>query len=652
MIAEQMRGRRSLLVATVMALIVLTVTVYWPVFSCDFVNIDDNEYVTSNGPVMQGLSTYGWIYAWTTLDQANWHPLMWLSLELDTSLWGPKPAGYHVTNLVFHTANCLLLFGLLYRLFGSISRSAIVAALFAVHPLHVESVAWISERKDVLSGFFLLLTLLAYCHYARRPTIIRFGLVGVLFFLGLCAKSMLVTLPLLLILFDQWPLQRIRWTPNAILDARFPAQPVRAIVVEKTPLLCLSLAIGIVTIIAQRGATHVVKHLTFVDQLANVLNSYFWYLKKTFIPTGLTAFYPHPGPNVPGLSVAAGGIVCVVLTLWTFRQRQRQPYLVFGWGWFLIALLPVIGLLQVGGQAYADRYSYIPHLGLFIGLIWWCHSWLATSKRGRTIGSAVAFLTIAVCAGLSYQQIRYWQNSRSLWAHALDVDPQNGTAHLMYANLLLIDGDNQRAIEHLEKGFQLVTSQPMASPYVTWGRALEALNRNAEAEEKYQAAIKIAPDYVPALDALWQLYLKQQREAEADQIEKQIIQTFTSIAERNPYSAMSQMTVGQIELVLGNPEKALAYFERAVLLSPRNANAVCGLAMAQLDLNRPRDAKANLRRAIELEPGLALAHFKLGEILEFERDLPSAKSQFEQAARLEPGNEEYRQRLAHYLNRQ
>lgn len=643
--------RWGLVATTGIALVVLTIAVYWPVFQCDFVNIDDNEYVSANGPVLQGLSTYGWIYAWTTLDMGNWNPLTWLSFELDTSLWGPKPFGYHTTNLILHTANVLLLYLLLYQLSTSVSRSAVVAALFAVHPLHVESVAWITERKDVLCTFFLLLTLFAYCHYAKRPSMIRYLAVFVLFFLGLCAKPMLVTLPVLLVLFDEWPLRRIRWRQDTAVESAYAPRTIALILIEKIPLLCLSLADGIITIIAQQGATKVVKQLTFVDQLANVFNSYFWYLWKTFVPTDLSVYYPHPGSNVPWITVSAGGIIVVLITLWALWQSKRHPWLLFGWGWFVISLLPVIGLLQVGGQAYADRYTYIPHLGLFIGLVWWCHAWIANSRPLRIGGCVAAILAVAMCSGLTHRQIGFWRNSHSLWKHALEVNPDSGIANLSFAGLLMMDGEYERAIAHLEKGITRVTTQPQAASYFGWGSALTALNREAEAEEKFRTAIQIAPDYVPALDALWKLYLKQQRQAEADQTEKEIIRALVSIAEKKRYSATSQAAVGHVELVLGHPEKALPYFERAVLMSPRDANALCGLATAQLELKRLQEAKTNLRRAIGLAPGLATAHFKLGEILEFERDLSGARRHFEQAVRLEPGIQQYRARLAPYINR-
>lgn len=647
-VPAQMRtttGRWSSICVIAIILVIITVAAYSPVFSCGFVNVDDGSYVVHNDTVKRGLSANGWKYAWTEIVCANWHPLTILSYELDSSLWGSGASGYHVTNLVFHTFNVLLIFAVLHQITGSIFRSAFVAAFFAVHPLHVESVAWISERKDVLSTFFLLLTLLAYARYSKRPSVARYVPVVILFALGLLAKPMLVTLPVLLLFLDYWPLCRVRIVDSVTETGRFPSTSLKFAVLEKLPLFVLSVADGIVTILAQDEATHHVKGLTFLGQLGNAASSYCWYLKKTFIPTQLMAFYPHPVDGLPATMIAISVVILFSITIWVWRHRREKPYQLFGWSWFVIALLPVIGLLQVGSQAYADRYSYIPHLGLFIFAVWEIHSLVKDSKPGRITTTIVAMTALVVCGWLTNLQADCWRNAETLWQHALTIDPHNGHAHLLLALAIRSQGNNEEVVQHMEHGFQFATEEPVSTYYYDWALALTALNRDSEAEEKLRRAIELDPDNTFALEELWKLLIRQERLEEGERIVEQMIRAYSNNAQRLSHSAKWQMAAGQIQMNIGNASRAAFFFERAVKIDPNDGLAHFNLGTAQVQLQKLNEAKSSFRRAIELVPQSALSHFRLGEILEYQNDVAGARSNFAKAVEIDPSNEEYRQRL-------
>ena len=335
-----------------------TLAVFARVNHFEFLNYDDPLYVTVNPHVQQGLSVEGVRWAFTTFTAANWHPLTWISLMLDASIGGTDPFVFHLTNLVLHLANVLLLFSFLDRITGRPRPSAVTAALFAIHPLHVESVAWIAERKDVLSTLFLLLTLMAYARFVEQPDRPRRLAVVLLFALGLLAKPMLVTLPVLLLLLDAWPLRR--------------SAPWRSLVLEKLPLFAMSIGTGILTFVAQRQAETVgsLAGYPLGVRVANAIVATATYLGRTIWPTRLAVFYPHPGASLGAVAVAGSAVVLFALTSWAIRLRRSRPYLFFGWGWYLVTLAPVVGIVQVGWQARADRYTYIPLIGIFLAVVW------------------------------------------------------------------------------------------------------------------------------------------------------------------------------------------------------------------------------------------------------------------------------------------
>lgn len=640
-----MQNRRATVSILCFALFAITIAIYWTALSCDFVNLDDGDYVYDNACVIQGLSYYGWLYAWTSFDCSNWHPLTWLSLELDSRLWGESPVGFHATNAVIHAINAVLLFVTLNLLTLRIGRSLAVAAFFAVHPLHVESVAWISERKDVLSTFFLLVTILTYRFYAKRPSFFRYSLIVVAFASGLLSKPMLVVLPALLILLDIWPLDRIERQNGPIDEVQFPRRPILLILLEKLPLFLLALTDGIVTIIAQRNATKGVSDLTFPYQVGNAFSAYLWYLQKTFVPTDLIAFYPHPGRNLSMLSAAIGFVVVVSITLWVTLNRNSKPALFTGWIWFAFSLLPVIGLIQVGGQAHADRYSYIPHIGLFIFVVWIVTDLVGVSRPRRIVLGSIAVISFAYCVWLTHSQILVWKDSETLWAHALDVDPNNAFAHMQMASVRFSEEKYAEAISHLEKSTEQLQTRRFATPYYVWGSSLLALGRSDEAERKFDVALEIKPRHIPTLNALWKLLSERDRNEEAKKIGEQLVYAMAENSRKQPYSAMAQINLGSIEMSRGNLRVATRYFERAIQLHPRNAAAYVNLALTQISLGLSKEAKRNLTYAIELDPRQAEAHVHLGQLLEAENDTASAKSHYSEAIRVDPSNAQARERL-------
>ena len=622
----------------------VTVAAYWPVTNCGFVNIDDQGYASQNPRVLAGLSWSGWTYAWTSFVVGNWHPLTILSLELDSTLWGTQPVGYHVTNLSFHVANVLLLFRVLQKMTNGFWRSVFVAAFFALHPLHVESVAWISERKDVLSTFFLLLTIWAYVHYAIRPSVLRYLAVMILLSLGLLAKPMLVTCPILLMLIDCWPLNRIEGKVFPSHEDRFPRRPIRFLIVEKIPLLILAFADGLMTIVAQGKAIAGAESVAYAIRIPHAFCSYAWYLQKTFVPTCLMVQYPHPGQTVDWLRAGIGFLAIVAISAWVLSQGRKRPYLVFGWAWFVISLLPVIGLLQVGAQAYADRYAYIPHIGLFVLIVWEVHAWVIATKTRRTIGVVIAGLTLGACGVLTQLQIQVWNSGISLWEHVLEIVPESGMAELYLGSALHGNGDYELAIPHFERGVKM-TLTGAADAYCNWGRCLIALDRSAESEQKFLAALNINDCHELSLLDLADLLVKQGRRDEAARIASRYEQVYGRRRDRDANDYKYEVELGLSQIRKGNVKQAIVHFEMAVQLAPVSAAAHNNLASAQLDLRLLKDAKANFLKALELNPKLAGAHFNLAAILESENDLSGAKHHYAEELRINPNDVEARQHL-------
>ncbi len=470
----------------ILCLVLATVTAFSPAFRNDFVNFDDPLYVTENRFVLGGLTTEGVRYAFTTNDMANWHPLTWLSLQLDAQLFSLQAWGFHLTNVVLHLANTLLLFWVLRRMTASVWRSAAVAALFAVHPLHVESVAWVTERKDVLSTFFALLCLLAYAGYASRPTRAQHLLVLLLLLLSLLAKPIFVTMPFLLLLLDYWPLGRFS----------HDGPGVKALLWEKTPLLILSACFCVITAKAQREAMVSLAHCPLTIRVENALVAYGSYISRSLWPIGLAAYYPYPTAGLPFWQVGLAEGVVIAMCFCSYLCARRAPYLTVGCLWYLVSLIPMIGLVQVGGQGSADRYTYIPTIGLFIAVVWT----MGRPERYilvRYTSGAFILCAIIYCVVLSRTQIAYWHDSEILWSHTIAVTTNNFMAENGVALTLYDDRrDVDKAFDHFR--ISLTENPRYAHTYALMGRCLFEQGKLREAEAHLRLALRIDPGNVEA----------------------------------------------------------------------------------------------------------------------------------------------------------
>jgi tetratricopeptide (TPR) repeat protein len=470
-------------------LVALNLAVYASVRGNGFVTWDDGAYVAANPQVARGLTRDGAVWAFTTLHAGNWHPLTWLSHMLDVQLFGMDAGAHHVVGLVLHVANTLLLFGVLRRMTGATARAAFVAALFAVHPLHVESVAWAAERKDVLSTLFLMLALGAYVEYARRPSARRYVAVAAWFAAGLMSKPMLVTFPFLLLLLDYWPLRR---TAGAGGDPG-AARTWRNLVREKVPLFTLSAASSAVAFLAQRGggAVSEVARLPVGARVANALTSYVAYVRTTLWPADLSPLYLY-GPTSIRFDAALGAALVLVVVTWlAVREAERRPYLIVGWLWFLGGLAPVIGLVQVGIQSMADRYTYVPSVGLFIVAAWGAADIAAAVRVPRYVVTTAAALVVAACAVVASRQVGVWRDSVALWRQATRASAGNFVAHVNLGFALQLQERNDEAVAEYSEALRLKPDYGLA--HNDLGDVLGALGRVDEAIAETSRAVRIEP---------------------------------------------------------------------------------------------------------------------------------------------------------------
>jgi protein O-mannosyl-transferase len=454
-----------------LALVIVTAAVYCQVRSYEFVNYDDPGYVYKNPDVQKGLTYNAVKWAFTTNCVANWHPLTWISHILDWQLYGSSASGHHITNLIFHIANTLLLFIVLRQMTSALWPSAFVAALFALHPLHVESVAWVAERKDVLSTFFWMLTMWAYVRYVNRPKTGRYLLVIVFFALGLMSKPMLVTLPFILLLLDYWPLKRLESNRSLI-----------KLLIEKIPLFILVLASCVVTFIAQKksGAMPSIEEHGLSVRFANAFISYLQYIIKMVWPVRLAVFYPHSGPDISVLYAFVSACLLLAVTVFILRFCKNHRYLVTGWFWYLGTLIPVIGLVQVGVQAMADRYSYITLTGLFIIIAWGLPELLGKWRYRKILLWAFSLMVLSALAVCTYFQLQYWKNSITLFQHSLRVTGSNCIMHYCISEPLVEQGRIKEAVLHLQESLRIKPDEIGPMNNLAWflaaGRETEVHN--------------------------------------------------------------------------------------------------------------------------------------------------------------------------------
>jgi tetratricopeptide (TPR) repeat protein len=554
-------------------LVLLTAAVLGRVYGNDFVNYDDPLYVTDNPHVRDGLSGRDIAWAFTSTEALNWHPLTWISLQLDAQIYGTRAWGYHLTNLLLHAANTVVLFLALRRLTGALWRPALAAALFALHPLHVESVAWVAERKDVLSTFFGMLSLLAYGHYVQRPGLWRYLLIAVFLALGLMAKPMLVTFPFVLLLLDYWPLGRLSARDGTAVGWRW-------VVLEKVPLLALAGVSAVMTVYAQQrgGAIETLTALPFGVRLANAVVSYVRYLGLTLCPAGLAPFYPHPQESLPAWQVAGAAVLLIGLSAVALALARRRPYLIVGWLWYLGTLVPVIGLVQVGEQALADRYTYVPLIGLFIAAAWVAGDLASRQPMWRQVLIAASTAAVLACAVLSWRQAGVWHDSRSLWEHTLRVMPDNHVARNNLGMALLADqGDPTEVEQHLRAALQL--KPDYARPCASLALILDQQGRLEEALDYYRETLRLEPRLVG-----------------------------------------TRVSYGVALCRSGRVDEGIEQFREAIRIDPEYPDAYYQIAYALARQNRFAEALPYCRECVRLDPhsaryrlGLALVLWRTGE---------------------------------------
>jgi Tfp pilus assembly protein PilF len=667
--------------AVIVALICLTVVSYSPIRFNDFIAYDDGQYITENPDVQRGLTASSIVWAITSGYAANWHPLTWISHIIDVELYGKNALGHHLTNLLLHILNSVLLFIVLRRMTGAMWPSAIAAAVFALHPLHVESVAWAAERKDVLSTLFWILTMWAYVRYVEQPGTKRYVVMAALFALGLMSKPMLVTLPFVLLLLDYWPLNRFSFAQgegsgkgrgrrggNWFVRRKTVLRLVR----EKLPLFALVIASSAITFLVQRegGAVGSWQVLPLWVRVGNAFLSYFRYIWKTIWPTDLAIFYPHPGRSIPVWEIAVAVVVLIALTVFLTKFARRHRYVAVGWLWYVGTLVPVIGILQVGQQSMADRYMYVPMIGLSIIAAWGIPEALASWRYRRQALAIVTAVVIPIMCALTYAQVGTWRNSETVFQHALNVTSDNWLAHNNLGYEFLAQGKTDLAVQHIAEGLRInpinaEAHNNMAVHYAKIGdvanatfhynealrispRFVDAHNNYGvflaeqgkvnEAIEQYRAALAINPNNVDAHNNLGLTLAKERRFDEAaaqftealrldpgnavargnlelsqsnKKADQETIDTYLSALQRNPNDAEAHSKLGEVYGAQKRIDEAMRHFAEAVRLNPNHATARLNLGLALLQTGKPADAIAHLTRAVELDPKNASAWYNL-----------------------------------------
>jgi tetratricopeptide (TPR) repeat protein len=568
---------------------------YARVASHDFINFDDNVYVSGNPLIKSGFSGKSLIWAFAATHSANWHPLTWLSHMLDVELYGLDAGGHHLTNVLFHIANTLLLFILLKGMTGALWPSAFAATLFALHPLHVESVAWISERKDVLSTFFGLLTLISYKQYARQRSRAGYMLALLFFILGLMSKPMLVTLPFVMLLLDYWPLGRVQFETGVRLRPVGQTPSVFSLLLEKVPFFILTAASCVVTYYAQQsgGAVQTISRLPLALRIENAIISYVAYIGKMFWPTRLAIFYPYPEAAALWKVVAAAAVLAGVFIL-AVLQIRRRPYGAVGWLWYVGTLVPVIGLVQVGSQAMADRYTYVPMIGLFIILAWGSAEIVGRWRLKPVWVAPAAGLLLLALMLTSRAQVGHWANSVTLYTHALEVTENNATAHNNLGKALNDLGRHTDAYRHYSEALRIEPHS--AHSHVNWGSALLANGKTDEAIDHFHQALKLNPDFAEAYNNL----------------------------------GLALVRSGKIE-------QAASLFQIALEKNPDYENAAFNLNLASAIIEKIRGAVRGLRQAFVFDASGSEISSAMAELSQRKKMLVDAVNDYHRALSKQPG---------------
>ena len=608
---------------SILFLVFTVLAAYWQIQNSGFVNYDDNTYVTENLHVQRGLTIENIIWAFSTTHMANWHPITLLTHMLDCQLYGLNAKGHHLTNLFLHIINAILLFLLLKDLTRKHWQSIFVAALFALHPLHVESVAWIAERKDVLSTLFWMLTMWAYVKYARLPGYVMYLLTILFFSLGLMSKPMLVTLPFVLLLLDYWPLGRIQSKENYLWHT------ILRLVREKIPLFVITVIFSIVTFLFQQSAGTVksIELFTLKDRIVNALFSYVSYIVKMIYPLHLSVFYPHPGNTLPVWQYVGAGLLIVCASILVFWKARARPYLLIGWLWYLGTLVPVIGIVQVGSQAVADRYSYVPLIGIFIIIAWGVPELLSRWKYREIILSGSGGIVIITLMTLTWFQVGHWQNSITLFEHALDVTTQNAVAHNNLGTALDKEGKADKAISHYTKALHI--NPNYAEVHNNLGNVMERNGNLDKAVLYYKEALRVNPNRAEVYYNLGTVLMRQNKINEA-------ILYFEEALQIKPDSKEIHNNLGIILARQGVFNKAIFHYKEALRINPDFVEVHNNLGNVLKKDGKLNEAIFHYKEALRIKPDYAEAHNNMGIILFRERKFEDAIFYFKKTIQINP----------------
>ncbi|HEV2045515.1 MAG TPA: tetratricopeptide repeat protein [Chthoniobacterales bacterium] len=576
-------SRWALLTAGIF-LVGITWAVFGQTIGHQFVNYDDPLYVLENSHVRAGLNWHGVIWAFTHVHSQNWHPLTTISHMLDCQLFGLQPGWHHFVNVLLHSVGALLLFLLLERMTGNIWASAFVASVFAIHPQHVESVAWIAERKDVLSGVFFMLTLTSYGWFARRPSVGRYITTSILFACGLMSKPMLVTVPIVLLLLDYWPLNRFAKLTTAKL------------IVEKIPLFALSIGSCIATLWAQNFALGSTEYLPLKWRITNAMVAYFEYIRQMFWPVDLVPFYIHPENRLEIWRLLLAATTLIAVTAIAFARRRKNPYLVVGWFWYLVMLAPVIGLIQVGLQGRADRYIYLPQIGLYIAIVWLVRDLTKGWRQQKIILATAAAIVVGGLSILSWKQTTHWRDTETLWSYTLSVTPDSDVAHAGLAGILFVRGHVDEAVRHYENALRLRSGNVAAQ--FGLARALASKQKTDEAISHYQKALSIQPDNIAASNDLGVLFASKGEIANAIAAWRQTLSFDPDNSDAANDLAWVLATSADAELRNGGEAVELA--QRAIRSGGENPFVLRTLAAALAETNQFSEAAATAERGTNL----------------------------------------------------
>jgi len=590
----------------VCVLLVIAILIsYWQVTNHDFINFDDDDYITDNSHVRAGLTNENIKWALTASHASNWHPLTWLSHMLDIQLFGLDSGRHHLISLIFHIVNSLLLFLILKRMTGAFWQSCFVAALFALHPLNVESVAWVSERKSVLSTLFWFLTMGSYALYAEHPKAVRYVPVFLFLMLGLAAKPMLVTLPFALLLLDYWPLGRFQFEESGTVINEQQKAAGPQLILEKLPLFALVLLSSTITFYAQKkgGAVSSLDIIPLKARTANALVSYVSYLGKMIWPSNMAVMYPHPGMP-PWWKIAGAVMVLACISCLAIRSINKRPYVAVGWFWYLGTLVPVIGLVQVGSQAMADRYTYIPLIGIFIIIAWIVAEFAAQWPHRKIWLATLATVLVSVLMAMTWKQVGYWKNSITLYEHALAVTDNNFMMHNNLGYVLAEHGEINKAVKHYSQAVKIKPSFFEAHNNI--GNALLKQGKAAESIRYFNKALRLNPKFVEAYNNLGVALVR------VGKIEEAIVRLQKAL-QINPDFAGTHVNLGGVLTSLGRIDEAIVHFRKALKIKPYIPEVHVNLGVALANKGKVAEAVTHFRKALQLDPDNAEARYNLNK---------------------------------------